>query len=96
MERSDEILGEIRSLRAEINETSVMLREHVVEWRNRNQTLSSLERDMWGDGTEGRPGVKIDVDRLKQVEATRSKVILGIVTTVSGLVATAIYKLFKP
>lgn len=92
----DDIQRELTALRSLCTETNTILREHITEWKGRNQTIVSLEKDIWGDGTDSRPGIKIDVDRLKQVEATRTKVIWGIISTTVGLVITAIWKWIKP
>ena len=55
-----------------------------------DKRLTSMEATVYGNG---KPGVKMDVDRLKQKDKLRAKIMWTLVTATVGLVARLVFVL---
>lgn len=60
-----------------------------------NELLAEHHRTLFGNGSEENQGIRVDVDRLKQTEKTRTKYIGALVLAIVASIGQSIWKMIN-
>jgi len=85
-----EINNKLTELKGFIEKHVSLTEERLI---NQRKTLDRHSAELYGEGHDDSPGMKTKLDRLVETEKTRKIVIMGVITTLIGLVVNAFWKL---
>lgn len=83
----------LEKLQSDITDIKVLCEGIRAEQHSISKVTSSLSEDMWGKN--GTPGVKIELDRIKQSQQTRNKWLTIIGGTVASVAVERVFSYFR-